>query len=169
MQPSPSPRRKVFRKEVLPQQRAEEKQACSWLSTLLLTSQSSQLACVLSYGSQGRWLFTAGIQPGNTQKGLKVAPSLLGEGKKYKSRLLQWHSWAKDLGASDRKKPWEDVGISRCGLKEIQGLVLDSEPIGPLQEWKTLGREIPERGKFPRDDCLLLTGTGTKTLFTVAV
>lgn len=98
-----------------------------------------------------------------------MAPSLLGEGKKYKSRLLQWHSWAKDLGASDRKKPWEDVGISRCGLKETRGLVLDSEPIGPLQEWRTLGREIPERGKFPRDDCLLLTGTGTKTLFTVPV
>lgn len=84
-----------------------------------------------------------------------------GEGKKYKSRLLQWHSWAKDLGASDRKKPWEDVGISQCGLKEIQGLVLDSEPIGPLQEWKHLGGRF-QRGKFPRDDCLLLTGTETK-------
>lgn len=52
-----------------------------------------------------------------------MAPSLLGEGEKHKSRLLWRHSWTKDMGASDMKKPWEDVGISQCRLKESQGLV----------------------------------------------
>lgn len=47
-------------------------------------------------------------------KGPEGAPSLLGEGKKYKSRLLQWHTWAKDLGASDIKA-LEGVGTSGMG------------------------------------------------------
>lgn len=74
-----------------------------------------------------------------------MAPSLLGEGKKYKSRLLQWHRWAKDLGASDIKAlgrcrdiPAWVRGESRCCLKILK-------PVGPSQEQEMVGMEIPER------------------------
>lgn len=80
-----------------------------------------------------------------TPEGLKVVPSLLREGKKYKSRLLQWHRWAKDSGASDIKALGKCRDIpawvreeSRFGLKILN-------PIGPFQKWKMVGMEIPER------------------------
>lgn len=61
-------------------------------------------------------------------EGPEAAPSLLGEGKKYKSRLLQWHTWAKDLGASDIKALGRCRDIRR-GLEKSQGLVFpDSDP-----------------------------------------
>lgn len=71
-----------------------------------------------------------------TPEGLKVVPSLLREGKKYKSRLLQWHRWTKDSGASDIPAWVREE--SRFGLKILN-------PIGPFQKWKMVGMEIPER------------------------
>lgn len=97
-----------------------------------------------------------------------MAPSLLREGKKYKSRLLQWHRWAKDLGASDIKALGRCRDIpawvreeSRCGLK-----ILNPQDLPRNGKW--LGWRF-QRGKFPRDECLFLTGSGTKMLFTVPV
>lgn len=47
------------------------------------------------------------------------------------------------------KTPWEDGGIPRCVLKESQGLVLASEPIGPFQKWKRLGGRFQREANFP--------------------
>lgn len=56
-----------------------------------------------------------------------MAPSLLGEEKKYKSRLLQWHGWAKVLGASDMKVLGMCRDIPLWAEEQLQGLVFDSE------------------------------------------
>lgn len=101
------------------------------------------------------------------RKAWKWLPPFLGR-ERNKSRLLQWHSWAKDLGASDIK------ALGMCGDIPVwaggeSSLVLDPEPHrtfpGMENAWDGDSRER----QFPRDDCLLLIVTGTKTLFAVPV
>lgn len=66
-----------------------------------------ELACVLiSRGVEmGSWLDKVPHQ--TTHSGPEAAPPFLGKGRKARAESCRWHSWAKDLGASAMKQPWE--------------------------------------------------------------
>lgn len=72
------------------------------------------------------------------------------------------------------KKPWErrwghswghtSLGWTKGKRWELGVWSLDSEPQGTFLGMESAWEgEVPRRGKFPRHECLSLTGTGTKT------
>lgn len=103
-----------------------------------------------------------------------MSPPFLGRGRNARADSCRRHSWAKDLGASDTKKPWErhrghtSLGRTKGRRWELRVWSLDSEPqgtsLGLENAWEG---EIPKRGELPRDECLLLTGLGTRTCLPV--
>lgn len=53
----------------------------------------------------GSWLHKVPHQ--TTHSRFEAALPFLRKGGKARAESCRWHSWAKDLGASDMKKPWE--------------------------------------------------------------
>lgn len=105
-----------------------------------------------------------------------MTPSLLGEGKKCKRDSCRWHSWAKDLGASDTKKPWErhwgrtSLGRTRGRRWELRVWSLDSEPQGTFLGMKNAWEgEIPQERQVSQRGLPLTHWAGNQNVLAVPV